>query len=233
MILSFSSRTWQEHHQHLKEVFKRLEMADLKIKCSKCKVLKTKVYCLCYLIDSNSVQPLLEKVEVIKKLIVPTNIDKLRQFLGLVGFYRKFIPFFADITNCLTMMFRKGVAFVWITQCDRAFEILKEELCKMPTLQYPNPSKLYKLFTDASKYSYSGIFHEGNEDEPDTLIPIAYFSGSFSKTATVEHVTQKNVMQSTSLLNSFHFIWQGPSVHSIVILNSLHPSSPQVCQIMF
>ena len=79
-------------------------------------------------------------------------------------------------------MLRKGVPFIWTTQCNSEFETLKEELCEMPTLQYPNPSKLYKLFIVASKYSYSGIVSQEKEDKPDTLIPIAYFSGSFSKT---------------------------------------------------
>ena len=118
----------------------------------------------------------------IKKLIAPTNIDGLRQFLGLVGFYRKFLILFAYVMSFLTKMLRKGVPFIWTTQCNSALEALKAELCKMPILQYPNPSKPYKLFTDASKYSYSSILHQEKEDESHTLIPIDYFSGSFSKT---------------------------------------------------
>ena len=122
------SQTWQEHLLHLEEVFKRLEIEDLKIKCSKCKFFKTKVHYLGYLVGSNGIQPLPEKVEAIKKPIAPTNIDELRQFLDLVGFYRKFVLFFADITSCLTKMLRKGVPFVWTAQCNSAFETLKEEV---------------------------------------------------------------------------------------------------------
>ena len=78
-----------------------------------CKFFKTKVHYLGYLVGSSGVQPLPEKVETIKKLIGPNNIDELRQFLGLVGFDRKFVLFFADITSCLTKMLRKGVPFFW------------------------------------------------------------------------------------------------------------------------
>ena len=99
------------------------------------------------------------------------------QFLGLVGFYRKFIPFFSDISICLSKMFRKGVTFKWTKQCESAFQLLKAELAKMPAIQYPNPNKPFKLLTDASKHSYSGILHQEKQgqadiDEPE-LIPIA------------------------------------------------------------
>ena len=125
------------------------------------------------------VQPLPEKIATIKALEPLKDIDELRQFLGLVGFYRKFIPFFADITACLNTMLRKGVTFQWTGQCNNAFKLLKSELVKMPTLQYPYPNKPFNLFTDASKHNYSGILHQ--EEMPKipnaetNLIPVAYF----------------------------------------------------------
>ena len=109
-------------------------MTDLKIKCSKCKFFKTKVHYFTYLGGSSGVQPLPEKVEAITKLIAPTYVDELRQFLGLVGFYRKLVLFFAEIASGLSQMLRKGVPFIWKAQCNSAFEILNEYLCKMPTL---------------------------------------------------------------------------------------------------
>ena len=122
-----------------------------------------------------------EKLEAInKKLLAPTNVDELHQFLGITGFYRKFVPFYANITNCLTKLLRKGTEFQWSEQCNNAFNILKEELCKMPSLQYLDPNKPFKVFTYASNYSYSGILHQAQDEKPDQLIPIAYFSGSFN-----------------------------------------------------
>ena len=129
----------------LEEVFKQLKHhADLKIKCRKCKFFKSKVHYLGYLVHVDGVQPLPEKLEAIKKLLAPTNIDELCQFLGITGFYRKFVPFYADITNCLIKLLRKGAEFQWSEQCNNAFNILKEELCKIPSLQYLDPNKPFK-----------------------------------------------------------------------------------------
>ena len=107
------SRTWEDHLRYLEEVFKQLKHADLKIKHSKCKFFKSKVHYLGYLVDVDGVQPLPEKLEAIKKLLVPTNVDELCQFLCITGFYRKNVPFYADITNCLTKLLRKGTKFQW------------------------------------------------------------------------------------------------------------------------
>ena len=188
------SRFCGEHLRHLEEEFKQLMHADLKIKCSKCTFFKSKVHYLAYLEGVDGVQPLLEKLEAIKKLLAPTNMDELCQFLGITGFYRKSVPLYADITNCLTKLLRKGNEFQWPEQCNNAFNILKEELCKMPSLQYPDPTKPFKLFTDTSNYSYSGILHQAKDKEPAQLIPIAYFSGSFNHTQQLWNVTPNGML---------------------------------------
>ena len=110
------SRTWEDHIRHLEEVFKQLKHADLKIKCSRCKFFKFQVHYLGYMVGISGVQLLPEKVEAIKKLVAPTNVDKVHQFLGITGFYRKFVPFYADITNCLTKLLRKGNGQISVTR---------------------------------------------------------------------------------------------------------------------
>ena len=122
-IMDFSE-TWESHLRHLEEVFKWLQDVDLKIKCSKCEFFKSKVHYLGYIVGTDSVQPLLEKVAAIEALDPPHNIDELWHILGLVGFYRKFIPFFANITACLNTMLRKGAVFQWAKQCNNAFNLL-------------------------------------------------------------------------------------------------------------
>ena len=133
----------------------------------------------------DGVQPLPEKVDAIQALQPLKDVNELRQFLGLVGFYRKFILFFADITICLNKMLGKGATFDWIEQCENAFNLLTEELTKMPALQYSNPNKPFQLFTDASKHSCSRILNQKKEGQPNAgepeLIAIAYFSGTFNK----------------------------------------------------
>ena len=89
--------------EHLKEVFKQLKQADLKIKHSKCKFFICKVSYLGYMVSVDGGHPLPKKLEAIVKLLASTNVDELCQFLGITGFYRKFVPFYANITvllNC-------------------------------------------------------------------------------------------------------------------------------------
>ena len=149
------SKMWESHLRHLKEVFKWLQDVDLKIKCSKCEFFKSKVHYLGYLVGTNCVQPLPEKVVTIKALEPPKNIEELWHFLGLARFYRKFIPSFANVTAALNTMLWKGAVFKWTEQCNNAFNLLKSDFVKMPRLLFPNPNKPFKLFMDMSKHSYS------------------------------------------------------------------------------
>ena len=185
------SKSWEYHLEHLEQVFKALQGADLKIKKSKYEFFKSKVHYLGYLVGADGVEPLPEKLEAIQKLAAPQNMDELRQFLGLTGFYRKFVPFYADITKCLTRLLKKGMKFEWIEQCKSAFNTLIKELCMAPMLQYPDPNKPFELFTDASHYCYSGILHQARKEDPEQLIPIAYFSGCFNPAQQNYNVTMK------------------------------------------
>ena len=137
----------------------------------------------------------------------------MRQFLVLVGFYRKFIPFFADVMACLNIMLRKGAVFKWTEQCGNAFKLLKLDLVKMPKLQYPNPNKPCMLFTNASKHSYLGILHQ--EEMPNhpgaevNFIPIAYFLGLFGKTQWLWNTTKKECNLIYRSLQKFDFYLAG------------------------
>ena len=121
------SKTRESHFRHLKEVFKWLQDMDLKIKCSKCEFFKSKVHYLGYPLRTNGVQPLLEKVTTTEALEPPQNVDQLWLFLGLIRFYRKFMPFFANVTACLNTMLRKGAVFNWTEQCKIVFNLLKSD----------------------------------------------------------------------------------------------------------
>ena len=167
----------------------------------------------------DGLKPLPEKLEAIKKLLAPTNMNELCQFLAITGFYRKCVHFYANITNCLTKLLRKGAEFQWSKQCNNAFNILKEELCKMPSLQYPDPNKPFKLFTDASNYSYSGILHQAQDEEPDQLIPTAYFSEVSTKHSNFGMSPKKNATLCTGQLINFPFTLQGQSAPCNVIIS--------------
>ena len=97
-------KTWQGHLQHLQEVFNWLLDVDLKIKCSKCKFFKSKVHYLGFLVGTDVVQPLPKNIATIQDLELPKDIKELLHFLGVVRFYKKFIPFLTEVTTCLNAM---------------------------------------------------------------------------------------------------------------------------------
>ena len=106
----------------------------------------------------------------------PKNPKELKQFLRLVGYYRKFVPRFADISRVLTHLTKKDIEFKWTPECEKCFQILKEFLQQAPVLRYPDPQASYTLYTDASKYADAGILTQQNNN---TDHPITYVRGLF------------------------------------------------------
>ena len=108
------------------------------------------------------------------------------QFLGLVGYYRKFVPRFADISQVLTHLTKKDVEFKWTPECENCFQILKDFLQKAPILRYPDPQASYTLHMDASKYTYAGVLtqHSDSTDHPITYVS-RLFRGSQLNWATL------------------------------------------------
>ena len=133
------SRTEKEHLEHLEEIFSRLRAAGFKLKLEKCSFFKKHIQYLGHLISADGIQPLPEKLESIAKMPAPKNPKEGKQFLGLVGYYRKFVPRFADILRVLTHLTKKDVEFKWTPQCEKCFQILKEFLQQAPILKYPGP----------------------------------------------------------------------------------------------
>ena len=105
------SRTEKEHLEDLEEIFSRLIAAGLKLKLENCSFFKRHIQYLGHLISANGIQPLPEKLASIAKMPAPKNPKEVKQFLGLVGYYRKFIPRFVDISRVLTHLTKKDVEF--------------------------------------------------------------------------------------------------------------------------
>ena len=120
------SETYNDHLHHLNIVFERFQKACLKIKLSKCQFCKTHLHYLGHRISANGLQPLPEKLEAIKNLAPTRNMDEAHQILGLLGYYRSFVPAFVNITLPITSLLKKNTPFVWSDKCQLALEYLKE-----------------------------------------------------------------------------------------------------------
>ena len=174
----------ETHLQHMRIFFQRLREADLMLEDSKCNYFKAHVQYLGHLVSGKGIRPLPEKLDSIKKVPAPTTLKEIKQFLGLVGYYRKFIPRFADVARPMTNLTKQDIPFEWTMQCQSAFEMLKEAIITSPILKYPDPNKGYTLFTDASKYAWACVLTQEYQYEKDGKEykinhPITFASGLF------------------------------------------------------
>ena len=116
-IIIFSQNE-EDHLKHIKIIFKKLKKADLKLKESKCNFFKKEIHYLGHLILVNGIQPLQEKLESIRSMPKPRSPKEIKQFLGLMGYYRKFVLRFSDMARPLTKLLAHDCEFKWTNQCD-------------------------------------------------------------------------------------------------------------------
>ena len=184
------SKNELDHLKHLEAIFQALRQAGLKLKRSKCQFFKSEIQYLGHIVSDTGIRPLPEKLVSVKNMPAPTNATQVKQFLGLAGYYRKFVPRFSDIARCMTALTKKDpitkkdVEFIWTDECEASFNLLKEKLCCNPILHYPDPDLPYTLYTDASKYGWAGVLTQEHTIEVNGIKhthnhPICYISGLF------------------------------------------------------
>ena len=155
-IIVFSS-TWEEHLRRLEEVFIRLREAHLKLSATKCTLARTEVIFLGHLVSSDGLRPDPRLLESIREIPVPSTITQVRSFLGLVGYYRRFVKGFSDIASPLNRLLEKTSSFTWTPACQTAYETLKSLLLQEPIVAYPDFSLPFRLYTDASNIGLGAI----------------------------------------------------------------------------
>ena len=178
------SKNESQHLEHLETVFSHLREAGLKMKWSKCDFFKSEIHYLGHLISPEGISPLPNKLDCIQHMPVPKNVKEIKQFVGLTGYYTKFVPRFADISIPLTTLTKRDKKFEWTPTCQKSFDLLKETLCGEPVLKYADTSKLYTLYTDASKFSWAGVLTQSHtmvKDGKSTITdhPVTFVSGLF------------------------------------------------------
>ena len=169
------SKSAEQHLRHIQIVLPRLNQAKLRLKKSKCFFFKQELHYLENLLMTNGIKPQFKKIK---------DQKGVREFLGMVSYYWKFINRFADATRPMTKLTRKGVKFEWTDECQIGFDYLKTCLTEAPILKYPNPSKRHVLFMDASDQAAVAILTQEytSEDGETKEMPIAYLSMQFSDT---------------------------------------------------
>ena len=144
------SKSKGEHDWHLRVVLNKLPEQQLYAKSSKCSFWQREIGFLGHIVSKAGVAVDPEKIVAITKWPTPGSATEVRSFLGLAGYYRKYVKGFASTAKLMTMLTGKDVKFVWSDACTKSFERLKEQLTQTPVLVLPRPGVQYTVYTDAS-----------------------------------------------------------------------------------
>jgi len=145
------SKTFEEHEKHLIAVLQILKDKKLYAKLSKCEFWLEEIKFLGHIISKEGVSVDPTKVEAVLQWEPPKSVTEIRSFLGLAGYYRRFIEGYSKIAMPLTQLTKKGQRFEWTENCENSFQELKKRLTTSPVLALPDPNGHFVIFCDASK----------------------------------------------------------------------------------
>ena len=161
-IIVFSS-TWEEHLARLREVFERLRHAKLKLGAAKCTFAAKEVSYLDHRVTEEGLLPDPSLLAAIRDIPPPKTATEMRSFLGLAGYYRRYVKGFATIAAPLHALTRKDALFHWSEDCQAAFDQLKARLTTSPITAFPDFSQEFRLYTDASTAGLGAILAQVRE----------------------------------------------------------------------
>ena len=180
-VLIFSKNP-EEHLRHIETIFERIRQHGLTLKLKKCAFFKEETEYLGFVISKDGVKPDPKKVEAIRDLPEPKSVREIRGFIGMCSYYRRFVPNFSKIAEPLIDLTKKYARFKWTSECQTAFDFLKESLTVVPLLAYPDTNKPYVLYTDASNNCIGACLTQKTDDEEEK--PIYFLSHKLSQTQT-------------------------------------------------
>jgi hypothetical protein len=171
-ILIYSS-TLEEQVSLLQQVLKTLQTNNFFLKWSKCEFAKRELEYLGHTISGSSISTESSKIQAVSDWPAPQTMKELRGFLGLTGYYRRFIQHYAMISKPLTQLLKKGIQFQWTPKSQRAFDVLKQALVQAPVLSVPNFNEPFTLETDVSDQGIGAVLMQHGH-------PISYLSKPLS-----------------------------------------------------
>jgi hypothetical protein len=172
-VLIFS-KTFEDHILHLKLLFNAIKSEGFKLKLVKCDFAKHTINYLGHRLSPNSVQPLSDNLTAINDFPVPKSRRNIREFLGKINFYRKFLPQSALLLEPFHALLRKNVPFVWSSQCAASFLEVKRLLTSAPILAVFDPANPTLIYTDASGLGIGAVLKQIQPDGMEK--PVAFFS---------------------------------------------------------
>jgi transposase InsO family protein len=183
--------SFEQTLERLTHVFDRIQQAGLKLKPSKCTLFAEEVNFLGHVISRDGVHTQSSKIQAVKEWPVPRSVKEVRSFLGLAGYYRRFIKNYAKIARPLHKLTSPQVKFIWNEDCQHSFEALKEALTTAPVLGYPRQEGQMILDTDASGQAVGAVLSQIQDGRE---VVLAYMSKSLTPAETNYCVTRKEML---------------------------------------
>ena len=203
------SEDWEDHLVHLRKVFTCLKDANLSLKSSKCRFGYTQTQHLGHVIGEGKILPDPKKVEAVKNYKKPESKSEVRAFLGLTGYYRRFIPNYSSIAAPLTALTQKVKPenVQWDEENQRAFEKLKNTLTSGPVLKAPEVDKPFIVQTDACDLGIGAVLSQLDEDGEER--PVAYASRKLLPRETRYATIEKECLAIVWALKQFRIYLYG------------------------
>ncbi|GFY13201.1 hypothetical protein TNCV_364481 [Trichonephila clavipes] len=207
-ILCYSENA-EEHRSHLRTIFQRLSSYGLKLNISKCVFGVTELIFLGHFITPDGIKPLPDKVQAVLDYKQPETVGSLRKFLGLLNFYRRFLPKAAE-QQYLLSEFLKGSKgkkdskpLNWSSEAITAFQRCKQALADAALLAHPSPSAPLALHVDASDYAIGGALHQVVDSE---LQPLAFFSRKLTSSEKSYSAYDRELLAIYSAIRHFRYM---------------------------
>lgn len=201
------SDTVEENLEVLRQVLLLLKKYSFNVNFSKCQFLKTKLEYLGYILSDQGITLSKRHSEAVEKFPVPRNVMELQRFLGLVGYFRKFVKDFAQKAKPLYSLLKKSTAFNFDKQCLEAFRVLKTDLTTFPVLRLYNPRLQTELHTDASSVALAAILLQRQDDK--ALAPIAFYSQATNSAESRYHSFELEMLAIVKAVERFHVYLYG------------------------
>jgi hypothetical protein len=204
-LLIISKNSFQEHLDHLEEVFTRLQEAGLKINASKSAFCTDQLEYLGYVINRQGIQSAMKKVAAMLRIETPKTRKQLRGFIGMVNYYRDMWPQRSHIMAPLTALTSSSVKWKWTKEHQEAFEQIKKQIAKETLLAYPDFSKDFHIHSDASKLQLGAWISQDNR-------PIAFYSRKLTDAQTRYTTTDREMLSIVETLKEFRTILLGQKI---------------------
>ena len=192
-----ASNTFDQHVKHLQKVFNQFRQYGFTVHPHKCDFARHELKFLGHIWTREGIKPDATKVEVMQNFPAPKSVTEVRRWLGLSGYYRRFVKDYSKLAHPLTELTKKDTPFEWTAGAQEAMDKIKEALLQQAVLYYPRLDREFTLNTDASKHSISSILSQ--KDDEGVLRPVAFFS---MKLAPAQQVWDINCKEAFALVMS-------------------------------